>query len=143
MKSRSHWLGALMALSTPLAAQNATVLNYWDFETDYADKAGTADGTAGTEVTTTTGHDGGTALFAPDSLAGGGAFDNRGYVDLAGAGVFNSGTAAFSMSFWFKIADDGGTNARGLFDFSGNGGDGPQSLYIGTTNNLAIRIDGT
>ena len=59
--------------------------------------------------------------------------------------MFQPLTAAFSVSYWFRLPDDGVGNTvpRGIFDFSGNGGDGPQSLYIGTNGNLAFRIDGT
>lgn len=133
-------LAALLPLTAPGAA---IVQNYWDFEGGYNDKIGSANGTAGAEVTTTTGHGGsGTGAVFPGALSGGGAFDSTGYVDINPV-TPSSGTTGFSMSYWFKIADDGGTNARGIFDFSGDGGDGPQSLYIGSNNSIAFRVDGT
>ncbi|QDU55081.1 LamG domain-containing protein [Aeoliella mucimassa] len=128
-------LALLVFASTASAAQ---ILHYWDFETSYADKVGAADGTAGSEVTTSVGHDGATAATFPGSLAGGGAFTEEGFVDTTGADVIG----AYAFTYWFKIADDGTTNPRGLFDFSGNGGDGPQSLYIGNSDTLAFRMDG-
>jgi len=125
--------------ATALPAMSATLVHYWDFEGGYADKAGSADGTAGAEVSTSTGWDGNTAAQFPGAVSGGGAFDSTGYVDIT---VGTPVAGAFTMSYWIKIADDGGTNARGIFDFSGDGGDGPQSLYIGGTGNLAFRVDG-
>ena len=143
MKMKTTLVLAGMAALLPLAASGAAVVqNYWDFEGGYADKTGSANGTAGAEVTTTTGHAGGdTAAVFPGALSGGGAFDSTGYMDINPV-VPSSGTNAFSMSYWFKIANDGNTNARGIFDFSGDGGDGPQSLYIGSNGNIAFRIDG-
>lgn len=142
MKSTPILVGmvALLPLTAPGAA---LVQNYWDFEGNFNDKVGSANGSAGSEVTTTTGHGGsGTASTYPSTLSGGGAFDSDGYTDIAPT-VPSSGTNAFSMSYWFKIADDSSTNPRGIFDFSGNGGDGPQSLYIGSNNSIAFRVDGT
>ena len=125
--------------TTPAGAVD--LVHYWDFEAGYDDVAGTADGTAGSLVTSATGHDGGTAANFVGEVASG--FTADAYVDIDSSQFVSPGTGAFSMSYWFKIADDGTTNARGIFDFSGNGGDGPQSLYIGNTGNLAFRVDGT
>ena len=134
--------GLLVACTLAIpATQAAQIVHYWDFEGSYEDKVGAADGTAGSLVTSATGYDGGTAADFVGEVATG--FTADAYVDLDSTQLVSPGTGAFSMSYWFKIADDNSTTARGIFDFSGNGGDGPQSLYIGTSGNLAFRIDGT
>ena len=147
MENRTRLLSTILGLSFALAltAQGAVIQHYWDFEGNYSDKSGSADGTAGAQVTTSLGHDGNTAAFFPSALTGGGAFTSAGYVDIDQTQTWSPGTGAFSMSYWFKIADDSSTIPRGIFDFSGDGAtnDGPQSLYIGTSGNLAFRIDGT
>lgn len=51
----------------------------------------------------------------------------------------------FSFSYWVKLPVDNNTDPRGVFDFSGDGGDGPQSLFIqagANPNRLAFRVDG-
>ncbi|MCP5537846.1 MAG: PEP-CTERM sorting domain-containing protein [Akkermansiaceae bacterium] len=130
---------AVSALTIAGGYGAASVVNYWDFEGGYTDKAGTAHGTAGANVSTTAGHTGSpTAAVFPASQAGG--FTSASYVDLPAGNVHNSGSDAFSMSFWFNISN--ATTNRGILDFSGNGGEGPQSLYLSATNTLAFRVDG-
>ncbi|MDB4438452.1 LamG domain-containing protein, partial [bacterium] len=60
---------------------------------------------------------------------------------IAADELFQPGEEAFSMFYWIRMPDDLTTDPRGIFDFSGNGGDGVQSLYIGTAGDLAFRID--
>ncbi|QDU55080.1 LamG-like jellyroll fold domain-containing protein [Aeoliella mucimassa] len=135
----------LILVSTAAEVSAVELLHYWDFEGSYEDKAGLADGTAGAEVVSVTGHNGNTAAYFPAALASGEAFDATGYVDIDSTKTTNTGNAAFSFSYWFKLAVDDTTDARGIFDFSGNGGDGPQSLWIQTgtnENKLAFRVDG-
>ncbi|BDS08918.1 hypothetical protein NT6N_39580 [Oceaniferula spumae] len=124
-------------------AHGVTLLHYWDFEGGYNDKAGASNGTAGAEVSTITGQDGNTGAFFPSAVTGGGAFDSTGYVDIAPA---TNVSGAFSMSYWVQLPADTSTDGRGIFDFSGDGGDGPQSLFIqsgGNAGNLAFRVDGS
>ena len=120
----------------------AELAHYFDFESGFDDLAGGSDGTAGAEVETTEGFDGGVAAFFPSQLSTP-PFDDRGYVELTPA--ITDLTGEFSFSYWVKLEVDGTTNARGIFDFSNDGGDGPQSLFIQTgvnANKLAFRVDG-
>ena len=80
--------------------------------------------TAGAEVTTSVGFDGGTAATFVSGIEGGGAFDETGYVALDSS--ISSVTGEFSLSYWVKLSVDATTTPRGIFDFSGDGGDGPQ-----------------
>ena len=143
--SKPALLTAAFCLSAlVIQAQAATVENYWDFEgtSPFADQAGSADGsvtgsTTVTTVTTVAGHGGGTAMHTQSSVSG--AND---YVSIDGSTLFDPGTGSFSMSLWFRMPDDGSTTInRGLFDFSGFGGDGVQSLYSGS-GSLIFRVDG-
>ncbi|XAL98015.1 LamG domain-containing protein [Phycisphaeraceae bacterium D3-23] len=129
---------AAAALAFAGGASAANLVNYWSFEAGFGDSVGSGGGTAGSEVTTGTGHDGNTAAVFPAALSGGGPYNADGYVDTTGVTV----SGAFAFSYWFNISDDGTTDPRGIFDMSGNGGDGPQSLYIGNSDSLAFRVDG-
>ena len=60
---------------------------------------------------------------------------------LDSAELYDPGDEAFSIAYWVRLPDDSSSDPRGIFDFSGNGRDGVQSLYIGTTGELAFRID--
>lgn len=136
-------LAALVAACPAL--QGASLVHYYSFESDFNDAVGSANGTAGAEVGTATGNgfDGGNAASFPGTLSGGGAFGPAGYVSLSPNVPTLSG--AFSFSFWARLNIDASTNPRGVFDFSGDGGDGPQSLYIQNgpnANKLAFRVDG-
>jgi hypothetical protein len=130
--------GCIAAVVSTTVAPAAQIVHFWDFETDFADTIGSGGGTAGVDVSTGTGHDGNTAAVFPATVSGGGPFTSAGYVGTTGVDI----SGPFAMSYWIRMADDGSTNPRGIFDFSGNGGDGPQSLYIGTSNSLAFRFDG-
>lgn len=133
----------LAILAAPLALPGVTLVHYYDFEGGYSDLAGASNGTAGAEVTSATGFDGGTAANFPSTLSGGGAFSSAGYVDISPA--ISGVTGAFAFSYWLSLSVDTTTNPRGIFDFSGDGGDGPQSLFIqtgGNAGNMAFRIDG-
>jgi len=153
MKQAFIILGSIGALSAPLMAQSAELRHYWDFETDFSDHMGGVGGTAGTDVSTTVGHDGNTAAFFPTAISGGGAFDSDGYVELSPPiERLGDGTGPFSFSYWVRLDYDATSNPRGIFDFSSDapiatmGSDGPQSLYIQTgvnANRLAFRVDGT
>lgn len=136
-------LAALLTGSTAL--HGAAVLHYYDFESNFDDQIGAANGTAGAEVGTVIGggFDSGNAAFFPASLSGGGPFGPTGYVDLSPN--VPTLTGAFSFSYWVRLNVDGSTEPRGIFDFSGDGDDGPQSLYIQNGANagrLAFRVDG-
>ena len=127
----------------PFVSHSAELIHYYDFEGDFDDRVGEAHGTAGAEVTTSVGFDGGTAATFVSGIEGGGAFDETGYVALDSS--ISSVTGEFSLSYWVKLSVDATTTPRGIFDFSGDGGDGPQSLFIQTganENKLAFRVDG-
>lgn len=123
-------------------AHAATLTNSWTFESPNAfnDKTGTAHGTAGANITTTTGVGGGTAMVAPSTVAG-----SASYVDISETGITSMLNTGFSVTFWTKVANDSSaTINRGFFDFSGNGGDtGIQGLLRGTDNALNFRVDGS
>lgn len=127
------------------ASPAAELLHYYDFENGYDDLAGGANGTAGSEVEGTDGFDDGEAAFFPGNLSTGGPFDQEGYLNLDP--VISGVDGDFSFSYWVKLeADDATTDPRGIFDFSGDGGDGPQSLFIqqgANADKMAFRVDGT
>jgi hypothetical protein len=128
-----------LILFLPSALGAATLTNLWNFESPnpFNDKVGTANGTAGSSITTSTGFNGGTAAVFPASVG-----SSAHYVDIDESTITSMVGSGFSITFWFKIANDNATVTRGLFDFSGNGGDtGIQGLILGT-NNLNFRIDG-
>ena len=129
----------LLILFATAPARAATVMHFWDFEAGYADLVGAAEGsvTGATTVGSATGH-AGSGLAATTQASVSGAND---CIAVSGSNFFAPGTGAFSMSYWFRLPNDGAANPRGIFDFSGNGGDGPQSL-ITATGNLAFRVDG-
>gem|GEM_PF-5061716 len=129
-----------------LAAQDAMLIHYWDFEEELPevpDNQGSSVGTAGEEVVVTEGHDGQQAVFFPSALQGNLAFDEKGYVDIEP--IVSDVPQAFSMTYWVKLNIDETTNPRGIFDFSGNGNQGVQSLFIQSGANadrMAFRVDG-
>lgn len=127
-----------------LPLKGAEVVHYYDFESGYEDLAGEADGAVGNEVTTSSGFDGGQAASFPGSLTSGDPFDERGVVGIDPPITEIDGE--FSFSYWVKLAEDvAADEPRGIFDFSGDGEDGPQSLYIQrgpNANRLAFRVDG-
>ena len=125
-----------------IQAPAAELAHYFDFETGFDDLTGGTNGTAGTEVETTAGFDGGNAAFFRSELSSP-PFDDRGHLALTPPIADLSGE--FSFSYWVRLNSDPSTNARGIFDFSGDGGDGPQSLYIQSgaqAGRLAFRVDG-
>ena len=125
----------------PAPSQVREVVALWDFEgvTSFTDRVGTADGmvTDNTSVTLGNGPGNSRAMRTNASISG-----SDDVVTIQSGTSFQPGEGPFSMSYWFRIADDGNTAPRGIFDFSGNGGDGAQSLYIGNTQELAFRVDG-
>lgn len=140
-----YTLSLAALLASPTALPGAAVLHYYDFESNFDDQVGSANGSAGAEVGTVTGggFDSGNAASFPGSLSGGGVFGPAGYVGLSPN--VSSLTGAFSFSYWVRLNVDASTEPRGIFDFSGDGGDGPQSLYIQNGANagrLAFRVDG-
>jgi hypothetical protein len=133
-------LGLLSLIISSAPAQIA-LKHYWSFEgpDPGADSAGGSNGTV-TAATSITSGDGqaapSTAAIFVEEITG-----PDDIIQLDGLNLFQPGTTAFSLSYWIKMPDDSTTAPRGIFDFSANGGDGLQSLYIGTTNELAVRID--
>lgn len=135
------WLIVLTCCSYGTAAE---VQHFWDFEGagPYLDRVGMAHGnvTVPTTVTTDAGHDSGQSMRTIDLV------DIDDYVDIDDSQFFQPMTGDFSMSYWFNMEVDQFDDPRGLFDFSGDGMDGVQSLYIdagGNADNLAFRVDGT
>ena len=123
------------------AASGAETRHFWDFEgaSPYQDKVGTAHATVTetTEVVLSEGHSaGGTSMTTPVAVAGANQL-----AAVPGASLFAPQTAAFSFSGWFRLPADTANN-RGIFDFSGNGFDGPQMLLT-SANSLNFRVDGT
>ncbi|MEM7315796.1 MAG: hypothetical protein AAF497_21880, partial [Planctomycetota bacterium] len=132
----------ILVLAQPSIA--AEVQHFWDFEgaEPYGDRVGLADGsvTDPTTVVQDVGHDGGSALRTIDLV------DTDDFVEIDDSQFEQPMTGDFSMSYWFNIEDDFFTDPRGIFDFSGDGSDGVQSLFIdagGNADNLAFRVDGT
>lgn len=139
MKNFLH--GCLLFSLGLCCAPAADLVHLWDFEGDNwgADKVGTANGelTAETKLAQVAGRNGvGKGLSVP-SLVGGG--DERLVIDSAR--LVAPGAEPFSFSYWVRMPDDATSSPRGIFDFSGNGRDGVQSLYIGTSGELAFRVD--
>lgn len=130
---------AALAALQPLPAQDAVTRHFWTFEGDFQDQVGGAHATvtADTTVTLVAGRGGTGQAMATLASVGG---DND-YAKIAAASaLFVPGDGAFSFSGWFRMAADTGNN-RGVFDFSGNGFDGPQMLLT-ATNSLNFRVDG-
>ena len=73
-----------LILFLPSALGAATLTNLWNFESPdpFNDKLGTAHGTAGSSITTTTGFNGGTAAVFPASVG-----PSAHYVDIAESGI--------------------------------------------------------
>jgi len=138
-----RFLPVFTALSLALvpATPAAELQHLWDFEGEMwgQDKVGMAHG----EVTKTstlmqvvgTG-DTGSAMSVEKTIGSG---DD--HLVVAASELYQPGAEAFSFTFWINMPDDGSSEPRGIFDFSGNGRDGVQSLYIGTSNELAFRVD--
>ena len=126
------------------AADPAVTRHFWNFENEssrYADAVGGLDGTVTetTTVTTSPGHDaGGSAMNTLSLIA-----NSNDFVTMDGnaPAFFEPGTGAFSMTLWFRLPADTASN-RGIFDFSGNGFDGPQMLLT-SANSLNFRVDGS
>ena len=122
-------------------APAAELQHLWDFEGENwgEDKMGLAHGTItknSTLMQVAGAGDVGSGLMANKTIEGD---DDRLVVDSTQ--LFRPGAEAFSFSYWVRMPDDGNSEPRGIFDFSGNGRDGVQSLYIGTTGELAFRVD--
>lgn len=130
----------LVSFSSP--ATGAELKHFWDFEGEewWLDKVGEAHGAEPTDQSTIEVEPGvseaGNAAKFQAEIGGG---DD--YLLISGADLYQPGTEAFSFFFWIRMPDDGENLARGIFDFSGNGFDGVQSLYIGSAGELAFRID--
>ena len=120
----------------------AELKNFWDFEGEqwWLDKEGEAHGEEPSDTTTLEREPGvgeqGKSLSVGSEISGG-----NDHLLVASDELFQPGNEAFSFFFWIRMPDDMTTDARGIFDFSGNGGDGVQSLYIGSAGELAFRID--
>ena len=141
MKKLRPWLISIpLVLSLPAGAQ-VELKHFWNFEDPDLglDVAGEINGTLSdpTNVNAEPGHSASsTAAFFP--IPTGGDADR---IPLAGYTLFQPEDTAFSISYWIKMPNDGTTDPRGIFDFSSNGDIGVQSLFIGTTGELAFRID--
>lgn len=96
MKFRPNLGLAASLILLPMFAHGAELIHYYDFDDDFDDQVGEANGTAGAEVTTSPGFDGGTAATFPSALASEGPFDQTGYVALDPA--ISSVTGEFSFS---------------------------------------------
>ena len=119
----------------------ADLKHLWDFEGEQwrLDKVGMAHGTGTPETTlgTSAGAGGvGRALAVGGEISGA---DDHLVVDAAE--LYQPGISPFSVAFWIRMPDDGTSDPRGIFDFSANGRDGVQSLFIGASGELAFRID--
>jgi hypothetical protein len=134
-------------ISLALIASSAHAVelrHYWNFEDEnarFADSAGGVNGTVTEDSTVWIGEgrqEGTSSINTIATVAG-----PRDFVSLNGTdpAFFQPGTGAFSMTFWFRMPTDTAAN-RGIFDFSGNGFDGPQMLLT-SANSLNFRVDGT
>ena len=124
-----------------LQAGPATTRHYWGFEggEPYRDPVGAAHAevSSTTTVTLEGGHDGlGQSMRTRALITG-----VNDFARIADASKLTiPGEGAFSMSGWFRMPA-ATTNNRGVFDFSGNGSDGPQMLLT-AADSLNFRIDG-
>lgn len=141
MKVKIASLAALALIHGSAHAQ-AVTRHLWNFEgteNTYKDKIGYAHGTVtgATTVTLIEGRSTGLqAATTPASITG-----NNNLVLVNTARLHRPGTSAFSFSGWFRMPAATANN-RGIFDFSGNGGDtGPQMLLT-ASDSLNFRIDG-
>ena len=132
-------LFGLVFCSTNMFAQDAELLHYWNFEGDFMDQIGLAHGsvTATTTVTFAAGFDGNQAMQTIAEVT-----SDDDFVTIDSAQTTDPQGEAFSFSYWFNMTNDFTTDPRGIFDFSGDGDDGAQSLYIGNSDTLAFRVDG-
>lgn len=158
MNNHIPFLGALAVLTTPLAAQNAGIVHFWDFENgSYEDKVGTAHGTvtAGKEDPE---RDPGTPEPDDDlnTFPGSGPVPGTGHggtgsgvvfgtymtpvddeefnhVAIDSNGLYQPGAKPFSLTFWIKADPEveSYTGARGIMDFSGDPSDGSGELADG------------
>lgn len=133
---------ALVAAQFSGLGMAAELKHFWDFEGEqwWLDKVGEAHGEEPTETTTLERDEGygglGESLKVVTEINGG---DDQ--LNLAADQLFQPGEEAFSFFYWIRMPDDMTTDPRGIFDFSGNGRDGVQSLYIGSSGELAFRVD--
>lgn len=144
MMIRCRLLGVLLVSAVPLFEVGiaAELRHFWDFEGEqwWLDKEGEAHGVEPSDRTTLRIEPGvggvGQSVGVATAIRGG---DD--HLVVAADELFQPGDEAFSFFFWVRMPDDMTTDPRGIFDFSGNGGDGVQSLYIGGSGELAFRID--
>jgi hypothetical protein len=133
---------ALLTLAPPPAAGQAVTRHFWDLEgtgNTYKDKIAFAHGSVNDETTVTLAEGRAANLQAatvPSSVGG-----NNDLILVKSNRLLRPGTSAFSFTGWFRMPAATANN-RGIFDFSGNGGDGPQMLLT-SANSLNFRIDGT
>ena len=124
-----------------LQAGPATTRHFWGFEgaEPFRDQVGKAHAevSASTTVLLEIGHDGAGQSMRTRSLITG-VNDFARITDSAQLTI--PGEGAFSMSGWFRMPAASANN-RGVFDFSGNGFDGPQMLLT-SADSLNFRIDG-
>lgn len=132
-----------------LPAHAASVIHSWDFEggSPYLDKVGAAEGsvTGSTTVNTTPGYNGGNAAAIQRSAStAGNATVNIAHT--SGSPTITTPMSGFSLTFWFKIADDGFTAAatgnRGFFDFNASGTDSGYHGLYNTTSASALQGQG-
>ncbi|MFT5410884.1 MAG: hypothetical protein ACI9NC_003617 [Verrucomicrobiales bacterium] len=120
----------------------ADLKHLWDFEGEqwWLDKMGRAHGIEPGESTTLATEAGAGEIGRSLKVAAliGGVDD---HLTLNAAELYQPGNEGFSLVYWIKMANDQATSGRGIFDFSGNGRDGIHCLYIGTSDELAVRID--
>lgn len=130
-----------VAIASQAIAGAAELQHLWDFEGDewWLDKVGLAHGlvTPASTLETDSGAGGVGRSMKIGSIVSG----DDDHLRVDSTKLYQPGTEAFSVAFWIRMPDDGGTDPRGIFDFSGNGNDGVQSLFIGTSGELAFRID--
>jgi len=134
-------IATLLLLPATAAGAEAVTRHLWNFEgteNTYKDKIGYAHGsvTGATSVTLNEGRSPGLqAATFPASVGGPNHF-----VLVNQSRLHKPGTGAFSFTGWFRMPAATANN-RGIFDFSGNGQDGPQMLLT-AANSLNFRIDG-
>lgn len=124
--NRTISLTATLLLLPATAAEEAVTRHLWNFEgpeNTYKDKIGYAHGsiTGATSVTLTESRSPSLqAATFPASVGG-----PNDFVLVNSSRLHKPGTGPFSFSGWFRMPAATANN-RGIFDFSGNGQDGPQ-----------------
>ena len=126
---------ACCTLSATIASADGTTVAYYDMNGDALADVGSIDGVAGSAV-------GFSNVDGRDAATFGTVLDDGTYNGVIGFTSAHVATSSFSISLWINATDTTG-QPQGIFDLSGDGGDGPQMLFGNQAMpNLIARLDG-